>query len=343
LKILFRTSGGRTPKEQLGLGHVFRCMNLASVFDKDSVFFLIEDFGGVKKLLSERNFNNVSLLKKNIDIHSDIIAIISFINKNRINLVVIDKYCLDKNYAKEISKYIKTVIITDLTNIQYKADLVVSGFIGYKNQEIRNSFGSRCLLGPKFQILDKKFSVIKKKSNYKYTLLATFGGFDDNRISELFLDSIQNYLGKMKIKIILGPITKKSKKIIQIEKKYPKQIDIIQETKNMAKEMSDTRYGISSGGLTSYEFASMQIPFGIICQVKHQLKTAKIWQQKGIAINLGLIDKETPKKMVRFLKSIEKDNISSNKIKHKDMDTNGILRIRREILKLISNSKMGVK
>jgi UDP-2,4-diacetamido-2,4,6-trideoxy-beta-L-altropyranose hydrolase len=343
LKILFRTSGGKTPKEQLGLGHVFRCINLASMFNKKSIFFLIEDFGGVKKLLNERDFENVSVLKKNIDTYSDIKKTIRFVNEKKIDLVIIDRYCLKKNFAKEISSYVKTVIISDLTNIQYEADLVISGFIGYNNQEIKNNKGSKCLLGPKFQILDRRFSTLSKHRNKKYKLLATFGGFDDNNISELFLNSIQNYIDQIKIKIILGPSTKKSKKIKQIEKKYSKQIKIIEETKNMAKEMSDVEYGISSGGLTSYEFASMKIPFGIISQVRHQLKTAKMWEQKGIAINLGLISKKTPKKIDEFLKNIDGNNISLNKIRKQDMDSRGIIRIKREILKLINNSKVSYK
>lgn len=340
MKILFRTSGGKTPKEQLGLGHVFRCINLASTFDKKSIFFLIEDFGGVKKLLNDRNFDNVTLLKKNICTDIDISETIKFIKKKKIDVIIIDKYCLRKNFAKEVGNYVKIVIISDLTNIQYKADLVVSGFIGYKNQKIKNNLGSKCLLGPKFQILDKRFSKINKNKHKKYKLLATFGGFDDNSISELFLNSIEKYIDKIKIKVILGPSTNKSKKIKDLEKKYSNQIKIIQETKNMAKEMSEVEYGISSGGLTSYEFASMRIPFGIISQVKHQLKTADMWEQKGIVNNLGLISNKTPRKIDEFLKKIDENRISLNKIKHKDMDSNGIIRIKGEILKLINNSRI---
>lgn len=334
MRILFRTSGGRTPKEQLGLGHIFRCINLASMFEKPSLYFLIEDFGGVKKLLIERKFRNISLLKKNIDLKSDVKKTIDFIKRNNIDIAVIDRYLLNPNYTKQINKYVKTVIITDLDNIQYEADLVISGYIGYKNQDKINSLGTRCLLGPKFQILHKRFAKIKKKSRSKYALLATFGGFDDKNISELFLETISKYLNTIKIKIILGPSSKKSKKIIQIAKKFPKHLDIVQETKDMPKEMSNTKYGISAGGLTSYEFASMKIPFAIICQVPHQLKTAEIWEKKGIAINLGLIDRKTPKKIDSFLKKIEGQRISLKKIRHVDMDAKGSMRIKREILRL---------
>ena len=59
LRILVRTAGGKTKKQELGLGHVYRTINLVSNFKKKNLFFLIEDFGGVKKLLSEREFKNI--------------------------------------------------------------------------------------------------------------------------------------------------------------------------------------------------------------------------------------------------------------------------------------------
>ena len=59
-------------------------------------------------------------------------------------------------------------IITDLYNIQYKADLIINGFIGYENSVIFNRFKTKCLLGPKYQILNDYYQKIhKKKKNSK--------------------------------------------------------------------------------------------------------------------------------------------------------------------------------
>ena len=57
--ILFRTAGGSALNKELGLGHVFRCINLAKSLKGNKIKFLIEDYGSVKKIL---NINRFSVL-----------------------------------------------------------------------------------------------------------------------------------------------------------------------------------------------------------------------------------------------------------------------------------------
>ena len=61
MKILFRTSGGRIPKKQLGLGHIYRCINLSKDFSSHNIIFLIEDYGYVSTLLKEQNLRCIKL------------------------------------------------------------------------------------------------------------------------------------------------------------------------------------------------------------------------------------------------------------------------------------------
>lgn len=91
------------------------------------------------------------------------------------------------------------------------------------------------------------------------------------------------------------------------------------------------KFGICSGGITSYEFACRRIPFAMVCQVKHQLITAREWERKGIASNMGIINKKTKKKIEIFLKSILENKIpKQRKIKFLP-DGLGSKRVAREI------------
>lgn len=329
LKILFLTAGGSTPKKELGLGHIFRSLNLASHFKKNDVFFLLEDFGGSEKIIKKNGYRRIITFRKNENKKNKTIKVIKKFN---INLIIIDRYKIPKSFVSKIKSYVKTVVISDLQDIDFNADLVVNGFIGFKNQIIKNSFGKRCIVGPSFQILNKNFS-LKKKYSKKFDLLATFGGYDEHNIIEIFLESLKKYANKITAKIILGPSTKKSKKIFQFEKQFRSRIKIVQETDNMSKEIMNAKFGICAGGITSYEFAAMNKPFAIVSLSPHQLIDAVEWEKKRIAINLGLIDKKINNKIDAFLEQIIcKETLT--KSKKLFIDGLGSERVAKEILTL---------
>jgi spore coat polysaccharide biosynthesis predicted glycosyltransferase SpsG len=331
--ILFRTSGGKSSKRELGLGHIFRCINLAKMLKKNNIEFLIEDFGTVKKKLNDNGFKKISTVKPEINLIEDIDSTISLIKKNKIDIVIVDKYKTKKQYISQIKKIVPVVYISDLFLVKYPSNLLVNGFIGFKNEMIRNE-NQTMLLGPNFQILDPRFQESIKELE-KYDILATFGGIDESKNFEFFLESIEKISKKLNVKCILGSGTKKSKKIIKFQKKSYHNIKIIQHSNNMKKEIASCKFGFCSGGITSYEFALMRKPFAIISQNKHQLITAREWEKKKIAINIGQANKKNAKKLHDILEKISENNIPkfSNK---KFVDGKGAQRIAKKIMKILN-------
>ncbi|MGI0057544.1 MAG: hypothetical protein ACREAK_09265, partial [Nitrosarchaeum sp.] len=109
-------------------------------------------------------------------------------------------------------------------------------------------------------------------------------------------------------------------------------ISFLKETKNMAEEIKKACFGICSGGITSYEFACLNVPFAIICQVKHQMQTAKVWDRLGIAKNLGFKNRTINSRLKEYLRQVNNSNL---RISHyKKIDGNGSTRITKEIIKL---------
>ena len=331
-KILFRTSGGRIRKKELGLGHVFRCINLGYQLKSHQIQFLIEDYGSVSPLLHDHGFKKIFNLIPGISVNDDIKKTVAHILKNKITILIVDKYGLTNLYVKTLKKIVRVVVISDLKNIEYDSDLVINGFIGFNNKIKTNKFKIKCLLGPKYQILNQQYA---KKQHYKkkYDLLITVGGFDANNLLEIILKKISKYEKKIKIKIILGHATK-NKSIISKFVTKSNEITIINKTNNMKKEISSTKFGICAGGITTYEFATLHIPFAIVCQYKHQIFTANEWQKRKIAKNLGFIQKE-PKKIDLFLNHLMQNKIILN---HSNLvDGLGSKRVAIEILNLTKN------
>ncbi|MEX0595813.1 MAG: hypothetical protein WD512_04865, partial [Candidatus Paceibacterota bacterium] len=163
-------------------------------------------------------------------------------------------------------------------------------------------------------------------------LLATFGGYDENKITETLLEQLAKINSKLKTKIILGPSTITSKKIRMFEKKLGGHVEIVKQTKNMYNEMISTEFGLCSGGITSYEFATLGVPFAIVSQVKHQLKTAKEWDRRGTALNLGLVNDKTPQKIRRFLQLVAQKKVPHPR--NLTLDGRGVKRVAKEILQL---------
>ena len=334
--ILFRISGGRAYGKELGTGHIYRAINIASKLKPNKLFFLVEDYGKTILFLKKNGYKNTFKLKKEIDVRSDIEITTKLIHDNDIDILIVDKFDYNtKKFVKHMHKIIKTVVIPDVNKIDYDADLVINGFIGYKNKIIKNRFGTKCVLGPRYQIIHRNYEKESLPKNKKYSILATFGGFDENNLFDIFCENLENYLEHIKVKIILGPVTKKSKNLEKLELKYPKNLFIVNETKNMRKEISETSFGFCAGGITTYEFATMNIPFAIICQYKHQLLTAKAWEKRKIAYNLGLPSNNTNIKIHKILNKIFSGDINLVQDKgHSVVDGFGAKRAANEILKL---------
>ena len=331
MKILFRTSGGSNPKNELGMGHVYRCINLSTQLKPHKIIFLIEDFGSVTKVLRKNNLRTIKLIP-GINDKEDVRKTIECIDKNQIDVLIIDKYRLTNNYAKTLRKKVKVVVITDLRNIQYNADLIINGFIGYDNSTSFNKYKIKCLLGPKYQILNNNFQKVQTRKK-KFDLVITLGGFDANCVIEKILDMMKIKYN-FKILVILGPATKKTKKILEFERENKECLTIIKETDNFQKEISKARFGVCGGGITTYEFARMKIPFAIICQYKHQLVTAREWANRDVAKNLGFFE-DNLKKMRCFLEKINQKKIKLKTTKI--IDGLGSKRITKEILKLTND------
>ena len=78
----------------------------------------------------------------------------------------------------------------------------------------------------------------------------------------------------------------------------------------MHNEILKSKFGFTTGGVTTYEFASMNVPFVVICDDLHQIPTAREWDKKNAGINLGFLNNRTSKKITKVVKK----NVNFGKI-----------------------------
>jgi len=136
MNILFRVTGGQAYNKEYGLGHVYRAINLASQLKQNKIYFFVEDYGRAVSFLKKYGYGNTFTLEKGINVKSDIKKTIQFVNEKKIDILIVDKWdLLTKEYVKSMRKFVKIVVIPDLNKIDYDADLIINGFIGFKKQD----------------------------------------------------------------------------------------------------------------------------------------------------------------------------------------------------------------
>ena len=107
--ILFRISGGRAKNKELGLGHIYRAMNLSMNLQDYQIHFLVEDYGGALNVLKKNKKKHIHRLKNNADLNEDIEATCTIIDREKIDLLIVDKFDkVTKSYVTKMKKFIKT-------------------------------------------------------------------------------------------------------------------------------------------------------------------------------------------------------------------------------------------
>ncbi len=276
LRILYRVEG----YNEIGLGHIYRCLMLAdSRIDHEHLFVISnKSRPGIKKIRSRfypiiefdpSSENEVSLIKRcNPDI-----VINDILDTN-----------LDYVTALKQSGF-RVINFEDLGQGQTVADAVINAMYG--SEVSRKS--DHIFSGPDYVCLRDEFynaKTINIKEKVKNILLL-FGGTDPSNLTEKIIKWVLKIKKDLELTVIVGP---GYKHLSQLEKNIDKlngKIQIITDTNIISKYMAEADIAITSGGRTVFELAAMGIPMIVINQNEREVRHVFANQELGI-INLGL-------------------------------------------------------
>ena len=315
--------------QALGLGHIYRSINLAHVLKKKfKICFILPKSNSTNRyklilgILIKNNFiykftDKKTFVKKNLKIQTDIIIF----DDPKINLHTIH---LAKN------SFAKVIIIDDENYLKYyDCDMIINQNAyaknlnyKFKNKKIKKLFGSN------YTIFADKPSNQHKISNIIENILLIFGGTDPKNYYITISDKINDY------RLIINKQNKLIEKKIASSKKL-KSIHLIKE--NSIKEIikkNKIDLAISCCGTTIYELFANKIPtIGLLC-ANNQKNAYKFYTKNKslIASNSSNICKDI--KMLTYLK--RKNLIKSAS---RFSNYNGKFKILNEINKLVKNDK----
>jgi CMP-N-acetylneuraminic acid synthetase len=262
--------------DEIGTGHVYRCLSIASKLVFHDVLFLLDE----QHHLGIDIVNNHNYPYIHYDGEDDLLNKLS---KYSPHVVINDILDTSSDYISSLKNDGYFVVnFEDLGTGTEVADVVFDALYEHEVGE-KNIF-----TGHKYYILKDEFyfqpqKIITQKVN---NVLITFGGTDPNNLTEKVIDSIlaTNYDGR--INVILGLGYEGLERLIE---KYEvnQSIQIYRNVSNISEFMFQADIIFTSAGRTMYEVCSLGVPTICLCQNERELTHVFANESNGF-INMGL-------------------------------------------------------
>lgn len=305
MNIAFRVDASK----KIGFGHWFRCNFFANIINNEKIFFFSKFYPNNFK--NKNKFKIISLNKKNITAAQEIKEIKNKLKKNKIDILIIDNYSTNLYFEKSIKNSVKKlIIIDDFINKKHFGDIYINNNFHEKRRRIqikKNNPISKLALGPKYLLLNNKYSAIKKKIKQKLEIkkvLIFFGGSDLTSETLKTVKAIKN-LDNVKFYLIIGSMNKDKKKILNIVKKN-KNFKTFEKLPNykFGLIMAKCDLAIGAGGINLFERLYLALPSIVISTSNNQITNALYSKKRGFIKYLGYhqnVSEKDIKKSVNYL------------------------------------------
>lgn len=349
MKICFISYGS----EQIGYGHIMRCMTLANCFvDLHQDVFFISKYTKGTELLKEEGFDirkigsEVSESTIGIDNNSDYAQvleteIIPILRVEKPECVIIDDYNVDADFFKLIHIYTKFIAyIDDLNAFDYPVDMIINGTASAFNMDYKIIKDRILLLGMKYNLLRKEFQKITHKpiKNKINAVLITTGGSDSHHMTQIIANFLlsDEYTAKMKIHIIIGGAFTEELSLYDLGKLD--NVFIYKSPKQMSAIMLKCDIAITAGGSTLYELMACGIPTISFIYAENQTPQVKALEKEKLLLNLGWYNELDGDLLISQIRKLEdykmRKQVSESGINN--LDGQGAMRCAKKILSIFN-------
>ena len=262
--------------DEIGKGHIYRCLSLASKLVFHDVLLLLDES-------HKLGIDIVSSYNYPYDVYSGSDDLFDKLGKYRPQIVINDILDTSSEYILKLKTQGYFVVnFEDLGTGTEFADVVFDAF--YEHDLSENHIFS----GPKYYILKDEFyfqpeKIITQKVG---NILISFDGMDSNNLTESVINAITktNYDGR--INVILGlAYPDKEGLISRIESNQS--IQVYTNVTNISEFMFKADIIFTSAGRTMYEICSLGVPTICLCQDERELTHSFCSGDNGF-INMGL-------------------------------------------------------
>lgn len=262
--------------DEIGTGHVHRCLSIASKLVFHEVLFLLDE-------QYQLGIDIVDSYNYPYKIYDGDDELLNILRQYSPQVVINDILNTTREYVTSLKDEGYFVVnFQDLGTGTEVADVV---FDALYEHEIG---GNNVFTGHKYYILKDEFyfqpqKVITAEVN---NILITFGGTDLNNFTEKVIDSILSTSYQGRINVILGLGYDGIERLIEKYEPNPS-IQIYQNVSDISEFMFQADIIFTSAGRTMYEVCSLGVPTICLCQNERQMKHVFANSSNGF-INMGL-------------------------------------------------------
>ena len=262
--------------DEIGTGHVYRCLSIASKLVFHDVLFLLD---GRHQL----GIDIVNSYNYPFKLHNGKNDLLNILRQYNPQIVINDILDTSEEYISDLKDEGYFVVnFEDLGSGTNVADVVFDALYEHDIGE------DHVFTGHKYYILKDEFyfqpqKIITQQVN---NVLITFGGTDPNNFTEKVIDSILNTNYEGRINVILGLGYGGLERLID---KYEsnQSIQIYRNVSNISEFMFKADIIFTSAGRTMFEVCSLGVPTICLCQNDRE-KTHVFANSSNGFINMGL-------------------------------------------------------
>ena len=292
----------------IGLGHLMRCLCLASLLKKDAqITFVCHELPiNLVNKINHLGFTLTtigSISHEVFDEQEHALACLRAMPTD-IDLLVIDHYQLGATFSKVMRQQVNRImVIDDLANRIHDCDLLLDQnlFVNFESR-YNTLVPAHCtkLLGPRYALLRNEFyqSKCTRKTNH---LLVNFGGSDADNLT----DRLVNIISELKIPnltadIVVGLGYQASKNLKSKVSRFAN-MQLHVNCDYMAMLMQRASLMIGSGGSTHWERCASGLTGLVITTATNQIETTRCLSQQQCCEWIGHVDEVSDSQIAHTL------------------------------------------
>lgn len=286
--VIFRADAN----SEIGLGHLKRCVALALALNKQggTAVFVCADDPSARAILKPPDFI-VDWLKTPVNKGNEIETTLTAVKAHQAYAIVIDSYSVDDAYFERLRQSgLHVVYFEDYQKTDWHVDTVINGVVGAEDLPYT---APQALLGTQFLVLGPDYwngPMPMSASNDTLEIAITMGGIDHYDLTSRAIALLDRVTRPLRIHVVIGPYYENAGNISAQAEKCRHETMMHEQPPSIADVIGRCHVGISAGGITLYEFATLGVPAVGIWLWENQRQNAERLGRAGAIVSLGYED-----------------------------------------------------